>query len=49
MESEPANRMKHITVDFFSYYLQEREDYTEYFSEDFIYQVYGLAWREYEQ
>ena len=46
-EIKPANRMKHFAVAFFGYYLQEREDYAEYFSEDFVSQVDDLAWGEY--
>lgn len=48
-ESEPANRMKHFAVAFFGYYLQGREDYAEYFSEDFVSQVDDLAWGDYKR
>lgn len=44
---EPAARMKHFVTAFFGYYLQGRDDYAEYFSEDFIAQIDDLAWGVY--
>jgi predicted dienelactone hydrolase len=40
----PANGMRHFATAFFGYYLQGREDYLEYFSEDFVAQFDDLAW-----
>ena len=37
-------RMAHFMVAFFGYYLQGREDYAEYFSEQFVAQYNDLAW-----
>jgi hypothetical protein len=36
--------MRHFATAFFGYYLQGREDYAEYFSEDFVTQFDDLAW-----
>ena len=47
-DSEPAKRMNHFAVAFFSYYLQGRDDYAKYFSEDFVAQFEDLAWGVYE-
>lgn len=41
-------RMKHFASAFFGYYLQGREDYLAYFSEDFIDRFDDLAWGVYE-
>jgi predicted dienelactone hydrolase len=40
-------RMRHFATAFFGYYLQGREDYAEYFSEDFVAQFDDLAWGVY--
>jgi predicted dienelactone hydrolase len=40
-------RMNHFTCAFFGYYLQGREDYREYFSEDFVSRFIDLAWGVY--
>ena len=40
-------RMAHFMVAFFGYHLQEREDYSEYFSEAFVAQHSDLAWGVY--
>ncbi len=45
---EPILRMKHFITAFFGYYLQGQEDYTKYFSEDFVSKHDGLAWGVYE-
>jgi hypothetical protein len=37
-------RMNHFVTTYFSYYLQERDEYLEYFSEDFVAQFDDLAW-----
>lgn len=42
-------KMKHFAAAFFGYYLQGREDYQEYFSEDFVSQFDDLAWGVYEK
>lgn len=44
---EPVKRMKHFATAFFSYYLQGREDYALYFSEDFVSRYEDLAWGVY--
>jgi predicted dienelactone hydrolase len=41
-------RLKHLATAFFGYYLQGREDYADYFSEEFINQFDDLAWGVYE-
>jgi len=43
-----ALRIKHFATAFFGYYLQGRENYTEYFSEEFVSQFDDLAWGVYE-
>lgn len=43
-ETEPTLRMNHFAVAYFGYYLQGRQDYKEYFSEDFVSQFDDLAW-----
>jgi predicted dienelactone hydrolase len=45
---EPILRMKHFITAFFGYYLQGQEDYTKYFSEDFVSKHDGLAWGVYK-
>ena len=41
---EMIARMAHFAVAFFGYHLQGREDFTTFFSEDFVSQQDGLAW-----
>jgi predicted dienelactone hydrolase len=43
-----VSRMKHFATAFFGFYLQGREDYREYFSEEFVSQFADLAWGVYE-
>jgi hypothetical protein len=43
-DTEQANRMKHFATAFFGYYLQERDEYAIYFSEDFVTRYDDLAW-----
>ncbi|MEE4193749.1 MAG: hypothetical protein V2J07_00990 [Anaerolineae bacterium] len=43
-DTEQANRMRHFTIAFMGTYLQGREDYRTYFSEDFVTQFDDLAW-----
>ena len=43
-DTEQVARMKHFAAAFFGYYLQGRDDYAEYFSEDFVAQHDDLAW-----
>lgn len=45
---EPRKRMQHFVTAFFGYYLQEFEDYAEFYSEDFVTQFDDLAWGVYE-
>ena len=45
---EPVARMKHFATAFFGYYLQGKEDYAKYFSEDFVSKRDGLAWGVYK-
>lgn len=42
--SESIARIAHFSIAFFSYHLQGREDYKQYFSEDFVGQFNDLAW-----
>lgn len=44
-----AARIKHFVTAFFGYYLQGREEYAEYFSEDFVAQFDDLAWGVYKK
>lgn len=44
---DPVAYMKHLAAAFFGYYLQGRDDYAEYFSEDFVAQHDELAWGVY--
>ena len=41
---EPVERMQHFATAFFGYYLQGRQDYAEYFSQEFVEQYEDLAW-----
>jgi predicted dienelactone hydrolase len=41
---EPVERMQHFATAFFGFHLQAREDYAEYFSQDFVDQYDDLAW-----
>ena len=44
-ESEYGSpRIKHFATAFFGYYLQNRTEYLEYFSEDFVSQFADLCW-----
>ena len=47
MQSEPLARMKHFAAAFFGYHLQGRNEYANYFSEEFINQFDDLAWGVY--
>ena len=47
--TEQALRMNHFATAFFGYYLQDRKDYFDYFSEDFISQFNDLAWGVYSK
>ena len=42
-----AEIMNHFTTAFFGYYLQGRDDYAQYFSEEFVAQFDDLAWGMY--
>ena len=42
-----VSRMAHFAVAFFGYHLQGRDDYAEFFSEDFLNQYADLAWGVY--
>jgi predicted dienelactone hydrolase len=44
---ESASRLKHFTTAFFGHYLQGRDDYAAYFSEDFIAQFDDIDWGVY--
>ncbi|MCJ7701008.1 MAG: hypothetical protein MUO62_05455 [Anaerolineales bacterium] len=46
-EREQVKRVNHFVTAFFGYYLQGREDYADYFSEDFVAQFEDLAWGVY--
>jgi predicted dienelactone hydrolase len=43
-QSVPSARLKHFVTAYFGYYLQGREDYLAYFSEDFVAQYDDLVW-----
>ena len=47
VNSIEAEIMNHFTTAFFGYYLQGRDDYAQYFSEDFVAQFDDLAWGVY--
>jgi len=47
LRPEIVAQMKHFAVAFFGYYLQGREDYAAYFSEDFVNQYDDLFWGVY--
>ncbi len=49
LDSGPKAQMKHFATAFFGYHLQGREDYAEYFSEDFVAQFDDLAWGVYSE
>ncbi len=40
----PKARMKHFAAAFFGYHLQGRNDYADYFSQEFVSQYSDLAW-----
>lgn len=43
-DEEPRRRMNHFITAFFGYHLQGKEEYKDYYSEDFVRQVDDLAW-----
>jgi predicted dienelactone hydrolase len=43
-DSQMVARMAHFAAAFFGYHLQGREDYLDYFSEEFVSKQDGLAW-----
>ena len=43
-EAEASNQMRHFATAFFGYHLQGKEEYRQFFSEDFVNQMDGLAW-----
>jgi len=43
------SQINHFAVAFFGHYLQGREDFTHYFSEEFVTQYNDLAWGVYEE
>ena len=45
---EQVERMNHFITAFFGYYLQGREEFVEYFSEDYVDLHGDLAWGVYE-
>jgi predicted dienelactone hydrolase len=49
LDPDPAKRIKHFMTAFFGYQLQGREDYLEYFSQDFVNQFEDLAWGIYQK
>ncbi len=48
-DTEPVKRMTHFATAFFGYYLQGREEYALYFSEDFVSRYTDLAWGVYTE
>ena len=49
LEAGSKKRMNHFATAFFGYYLQGREDYGVYFSEEFVDQFDDLAWGIYRE
>jgi predicted dienelactone hydrolase len=50
VEDQPViSRIDHFAVAFFGYYLQGREEFASYFSEEFVTQFNDLAWGVYEK
>jgi len=47
-DNDPVARMKHFATAFFGYYLQKRDDYSKFFSEDFVTKCDDLIWGDYE-
>jgi len=48
-QSQPISQINHFAVAFFGHYLQGREDFAHYFSEEFVTQYNDLAWGVYEE
>ena len=48
-ESDAPKKMQHLAIAFFSYHLKGYEEYSHYFSEEYISQIDGLAWGWYEE
>jgi predicted dienelactone hydrolase len=48
-DPEQAKRINHFATAYFGYHLQGRNDYAEYFSEDFVTQFEDLAWGLYKE
>ena len=44
MYPEQMDRMQHFATAYFGYYLQGRQDYAGYFSEEFVSRYDDLAW-----
>jgi predicted dienelactone hydrolase len=49
LNAEPAARINHFASAFFGYYLQGRQDYRDYFSQEFVSRFADLAWGVYDQ
>ncbi len=47
LDTEMVSRMAHFAVAFFGYHLQERNDYAEFYSDDFVSQYGDMAWGVY--
>jgi predicted dienelactone hydrolase len=47
LQGKSQERMKHFATAYFGFYLQEREDYAYFFSEDFVAQFDNLYWGVY--
>ena len=45
---EPMAKLRHFATAFFGYYLQGRDDYARYFSQDFVSKFDDLAWGIYK-
>lgn len=43
-DPEPMDRMQHFATAYFGYYLQGRQDYAEYISEEYVSQFDDLVW-----
>ena len=48
-QEEQVAKMKHFATAFFGYFLQNRGEYADYFSEEFVAQFEDLAWGVYTE
>ena len=46
---KPNEQMRHLAIAFFTFHLKGKKEYRQYFSQDYISQIEGLAWGWYEE